>query len=112
MGSQSIGELAIFGFHVDEHEGVQIGARRRPVRYLHMLLDRHAVLLVDGLAVESLFPGDLALAAMAPQARASLETALTDLVRRNGPYGPLARPAARRHEARAALAALVPLRAA
>ncbi|MFP4451018.1 MAG: hypothetical protein ACLFP0_08840, partial [Rhodosalinus sp.] len=64
--------------------------------YVHLLLPRHDLLLAEGIAAESFYPGPEALAALSPADRAALAAALP-----GGPaaYGAPARPLVRRHEA-------------
>jgi hypothetical protein len=52
-----------------------------PVDYWHFAFDRHAVVRAEGAAAESLYPGKMALAGMAPAARAELRAIFPDLDR-------------------------------
>lgn len=89
------GEVLVAAAHLVDGRGI----RRVPggmVRYVHLLLPRHDLLLAEGIAAESFYPGPEALAALAPSDRAALAAALP-----GGPaaYGAPARPLVRRHEA-------------
>ncbi|MEM8752602.1 MAG: Hint domain-containing protein, partial [Pseudomonadota bacterium] len=70
-----------------------------PVEYFHMLFDKHEIVFVDGVASESLHPGDQALDALADDARAELFSLFPEL--RTGPPPPLVRPTIRSFEASA-----------
>jgi hypothetical protein len=88
-------EVLVAAAHLVDGRGI----RRLPgglVRYVHLLLPRHDLLLAEEIAAESFYPGPEALAALAPSDRAALEAVLP-----GGPaaYGPPARPLVRRHEA-------------
>ncbi|RBI86624.1 hypothetical protein DRV85_04115 [Rhodosalinus halophilus] len=88
-------EVLVAAAHLVDGRGI----RRVPggtVRYVHLLLPRHDLLLAEGLVAESFYPGPEALAALAPADRAAVLAALPD-----GPaaYGAPARPFLRRHEA-------------
>jgi hypothetical protein len=69
------------------------GARRaqaiREVSYHHLLLPQHAIILAEGVAVESLYPGRVSLSAFLPEARDNLLSVLRD----HCPTGPGQTPA-------------------
>ncbi len=83
---------------------------KRRVTYHHLLLPRHAVMLAEGAAVESFYPGPNALAGLCFSARLSLFAAMPRLSRITScadaarHYGPLAYPALDRQAFRALLA--------
>ncbi|MBJ3761700.1 Hint domain-containing protein [Maribius pontilimi] len=87
--------------------GLRRAEGRKTVTYVHLLLDRHAVLRVDGVASESFYPGALALKAMAPATRKRLEKILPPVARitcrdtARLAYGPTARPVLSMAELRA-----------
>lgn len=71
------------------------------VEYLHLLLDRHAVLFAEGLAAESLLPGGEGLRGFGAEAVAEIRALFPALDPATGAgYGPAARPILRAHEAR------------
>ena len=43
------------------------------VTYVHIMFDQHEVVFSDGLATESFYTGDQAMAALAPAARAEIK---------------------------------------
>jgi hypothetical protein len=69
------------------------GARRaqaiREVSYHHLLLPQHAIILAEGVAVESLYPGRMSLSSFLPEARDNLLSVL----RHHCPTGPGQTPA-------------------
>ena len=64
------GHLAHLGW------GARHEPARGPVHYHHLLLPRHALILAQGLACESFYPGPVALAALAPEQRKAVAVAL------------------------------------
>lgn len=69
-------------------------ARGRPqVRYLHLLFERHQVLLAEGVQSESFWPGPQALAALDPRGRKEILSLLPGLAGKTveAAYGPRAR---------------------
>lgn len=66
-----------------------------PITYCHVLLARHHLLSAGGIWSESLYPGDMALQTINPQARAEIARLVPDL----GRYGPKAATALRSFEA-------------
>ncbi|MGB8815358.1 MAG: Hint domain-containing protein, partial [Paracoccaceae bacterium] len=78
---------------------------RRQVGYHHLLLRRHAIVFANGAAVESLYPGPMALRSLGAQACAGLVQAMPMLagvmagkLAAEGIYGPTARPILPRRE--------------
>ena len=69
--------------------GIRQMKGRRAVTYYHVLLERHAILLSEGLPTESFYPGPTALAMLSPSQRAALLGALSAPPEK---YGPTARP--------------------
>ena len=68
------------------------------VDYFHLMFEQHEVIRAEGLAAESLFPGDHAVASLTPAARARMERAFAHLGGDWSGYGPLARPCLNRWE--------------
>jgi hypothetical protein len=72
------------------------------VCYVHLLFDRHQVILSEGLATESFLPGPAMTQALAPETLRELLALFPDLDPETGEgYGPAARRMLRAHEARA-----------
>ncbi|SLN11052.1 hypothetical protein ROJ8625_00236 [Roseivivax jejudonensis] len=71
-------------------EGVQQTFRRGLVRYHHVLLSSHQVIVANGLLSESFFPGPGSVTMMSAKTRRSLANVLGATLE----YGPLARPEA------------------
>ncbi|MCV6595109.1 MAG: Hint domain-containing protein [Silicimonas sp.] len=69
------------------------------VTYLHMLFDRHEVVIANGAPSESFYPGDAALSALAAPARDELFRLFPAL--RSGTYGSTGRPVVAEDAARA-----------
>ncbi|MDB2407043.1 Hint domain-containing protein [Jannaschia sp.] len=69
------------------------------VTYIHLLFDRHEIVLSDGILSESFHPGPVALSSLDRAARAELLTLFPQLAHSKG-YGPMARPALRPAETR------------
>ena len=67
--------------------------------YVHVLMPRHEILTSNAMPVESLFPGQMALAALSPPARSSLRLALQQYGQTPETYGDKARPTLTRREA-------------
>lgn len=77
------------------HDGVY----RKPggvVTYCHLLFDAHHLVLSEGAWTESLYPGDMTLQSVNPDARKEIARMFPDL----GAYGPKAVPCLRSFEAR------------
>lgn len=72
----------------------RIARGRRSLRYLHLLFERHQVVIAEGVLTESFWPGPQALSALAPRAADEVRRLVPGL--RGGPvesaYGPRARP--------------------
>ena len=87
--------------------GVRRMNGKRQVTYVHMLLERHAVILSEGATTESLYPGPVARAFIGTVKWREIEQAFPGVSRDvEGAYGPLARPCATRREAEALATAL------
>ncbi len=85
-------------------EGLK-GARRmsgrREITYVTLLFERHEIIFAEGAAVESLYPGPMALAVLSPFQRLEILTCLPGLMRTGAKgYGPFARPVLMPKEAR------------
>jgi hypothetical protein len=75
------------------------------VEYIHLLFDRHQIVLSEGLATESLHPGPQVLADLPAESLAELLDLFPMLDPETGAgYGPPARPPLRTYEARALIA--------
>ena len=71
------------------------------VTYVHMLFDRHQIVIANGAPSESFFPGDSGLDAIEEAARAEVFQLFPELRSNLGSYGPASRICVRPHEARA-----------
>uniref|UniRef100_UPI0002557EBC Hint domain-containing protein n=1 Tax=Oceanicola sp. S124 TaxID=1042378 RepID=UPI0002557EBC len=49
-----------------------------PILYIHLVLDRHALILAEGLACESFWPGDMALDQLSPADRQRVRAIMGD----------------------------------
>lgn len=65
-------EVLVPATHLTCLEGVEVTPAETPVTYIHILFDRHEVVLSDGLWSESFQPGDLTLTALDDDQRAEL----------------------------------------
>lgn len=83
---------------VNDHSITRTGARK-DVHYVHFALDRHEVVLANGQPTETLFPGDLALAALPSDDVRELVTLFPELADA-GPGPQLYARCLKRHEAR------------
>lgn len=78
--------------------GVAWGDVAEGVRYVHVLLPRHDLILAQGIWSESFYPGPYALRLMAPDARKDFDAAVSSLTSPGGVnhYGPRVLPRATR----------------
>ncbi|MEQ9694725.1 Hint domain-containing protein [Shimia sp. SDUM112013] len=74
------------------------------VTYYHLLLERHEVLVANGLPCESLFPGDAAIAAMDAEAREDLKQRFPEFRQGWAGFGDTARQSLTRREGELLLA--------
>lgn len=70
-----------------------------PVTYHHILMERHCVLISNGLETESLFPGDIATASLDDANRSKMTEALAAHKKTAKTFGTTARTSLRRWEA-------------
>ncbi|MCT8330018.1 Hint domain-containing protein [Albidovulum sediminis] len=82
------------------------------VEYVHLMLDRHDIVLSNGIATESLFPGDTAIASLTAEARAEMERAFPEFAGDWAFYGPTARRTLTGREAQTLWTRMAPLGAA
>ncbi len=80
--------------------GVSQETACRRVRYHHLMLDRHQILLAEGAAAESLHPGPMALAALPRRALAELQANFLPYELERLAHQPSARRVLKSHEAR------------
>ncbi|WHZ34660.1 Hint domain-containing protein [Sagittula sp. MA-2] len=88
--------------HLAEAEGpVKAAAGTRHVRYHHLMLAKHHLLVAEGVLSESFYPGPIGIAGLGQPERLSLLTLLPALADRTAlvAYGPTARPVLKRKEA-------------
>lgn len=91
--------------HLVDGLGIAVEPPDAPVTYHHLLFDRHELLLSEGLATESLYPGPWAVSGLESAARAEV-LALFPALAAGAPPPPLARPLLRGRETRALMAYL------
>ncbi len=85
---------------VDLVDGDQVYRRSGGfVEYHHFLLDRHEVVFAEGVASESLLPGECAQSALGAKAVSEIESALSNLGQSLATYGPAARRTLKSFEA-------------
>lgn len=82
--------ILVTGFGIERlfgHDAAFVAARDLPdvhiapvddVTYVHILTEAHMAVLANGCPAETLLPGDMALLALGPDARAEIETLVTD----------------------------------
>jgi hypothetical protein len=87
-------------------------AQPETVEYIHLMLDRHDIVLSNGIATESLFPGDTAIASLTDEASAEMERAFPEFAGDWAFYGPTARRSLTGREAEALWSRMAPLGAA
>lgn len=85
--------------HLIGRPGVMLEPPARALDYHHLLFDRHEVILAEGCATESLFPGPQAMLALPPAARQEILLLFPELAGAQMP--PAARPFLTRREAAA-----------
>ncbi|MFZ1483102.1 MAG: Hint domain-containing protein, partial [Paracoccaceae bacterium] len=95
-------EVLVRAEHLTHLPGVALAAETE-VTYIHLLFDRHEVVLSDGTWSESFQPGDRTLAGLDGAARDELFHLFPDLA--TGPAYASARPTLRRYEAKVLTAA-------
>ncbi|MGR3636299.1 MAG: Hint domain-containing protein [Shimia sp.] len=88
--------------HLVDGDGVRVADSARTVTYVHLQLDRHEILLSDGVPTESLNPGEVAMSALPEASKAELRALFPELD--EGPACAPARPLAYRREVEAILA--------
>lgn len=71
--------------------GVRLAHLGGRLGYHHLLLDRHALILANGTAVESLYPSAALIARLAPERRAEVHAALAAAGHAGRPYPPVAK---------------------
>ncbi len=95
-------EVLVAAKHLCSWPGIFIDRSEQPVEYLHILMDRHEILLADGALAESLFLGDEALHTLSSDGLQELASIFPDRVTHLSPgFGHAARKILRAHEARA-----------
>lgn len=93
MAQLTCGEPEVFATAAHLVNGTTVRRVRRPfVTYVHLLCENHQVILAEGSASESLFPGGLAMQAFDRQARHEITRLFPDLCPERGTGLGLARP--------------------
>lgn len=75
----------------------------KSVTYMHMMFDRHQIVLANGVLSESFHPGDYAMTCLTDEARAEVLTLFPELVDHPAAYGSTARFVMKKHEVAAIL---------
>jgi hypothetical protein len=73
------------------------------VTYVHLMFDRHEIVISEGVPSESLYPGPCAMGSLAPAARREVLQIFPELSSGGRGYGPLAAAELKAHEARVLL---------
>jgi hypothetical protein len=96
-------EVLAAAVHLIGHPGIVRDPGARPVRYCHLLFDRHEIVLAEGLAAESLLRTPRSLACLTPGQRRAIAAAACGKLAHMVPARPILTPAeARRLVAQAA----------
>lgn len=85
--------------------GARVARGVKQVEYIHLLCQRHEMLIVEGMHSESFYPGPQALRALGPDARAEIGALLPDLSHSDAAqavaaYGTTVRPVLKRRDLR------------
>ncbi|NVO56425.1 Hint domain-containing protein [Rhodobacteraceae bacterium B1Z28] len=95
-------EALVAAKHLCSWPGISIDTSDQPVEYVHILLDRHEILIAEGAPAESLFLGDEALHTISSEGLQELAAIFPDrITSQNSGFGRAARLILRDHEARA-----------
>lgn len=90
------GEHLVRAKHLAQMQGgrVRIARGVTSVCYVHLMFETHQAVLSNGIASESFYPGEMGLAALAPDVSRSVVALFPDLARKPAAkcYGPTARP--------------------
>jgi Ca2+-binding RTX toxin-like protein len=92
-------EVFVSALHLVDGQAVT-QTEQAAVTYIHLMFDRHEVILAEGAATESFHAGEVGLSAIAEGAREELFALFPELRSHPASYGPTARTCLRRHEAR------------
>jgi len=85
-------EALVAAKHLLPLPGVAVADNMDAVTYVHIMFDQHEVVFSDGLATESFYTGDQAMAALAPAARAEIKAIFPELQSADFRKTPSARP--------------------
>ena len=105
---------ASLALHLGEEDGLAMAkhmvngadvrvAPQAKVTYMHMMFDRHQIVLANGVLAESFHPGDYAMTCLTDEARVEVLSLFPELVDRPAAYGTTARFVMKRHEVAAIL---------
>ncbi|WP_170333604.1 Hint domain-containing protein [Ruegeria arenilitoris] len=95
-------EALVAAKHLCSWPGIDVVETNEPVEYIHILLDRHEILMAEGALAESLFLGDEALYVMSSEGLQELAEVFPDTVHLDQQgFGRAARMILREFEARA-----------
>lgn len=91
------GEVLVAAKHLIDDRNVR-RAGTSTVCYVHLLFDRHEIVIAEGLETESFLPGPVTLSGLEEQTRAELLALFPELAESPTGYGPPARPLLQRWE--------------
>ena len=81
-------EVLVAAKHLLDAPGVSIASAAAGVTYLHLLFDRHELVVSNGAVTESFYPGDQALSAVDQAARDEILEIFPDILARDRPPAP------------------------
>ncbi|MDW4550231.1 Hint domain-containing protein [Defluviimonas sp. D31] len=102
-------EVLVAAKHLKFAPTLRRPARPETVEYFHLMLDRHDIVLSNGIETESLFPGDTAIASLTEDARAEMARVFPEYAGDWTLYGPTARRTLSAREAEALWTKMAPL---
>ncbi|MCV2874010.1 Hint domain-containing protein [Defluviimonas sp. WL0050] len=102
-------EVLVAAKHLKFAPTLRRPARPEAVEYFHLMLDRHDIVLSNGIETESLFPGDTAIASLTEDARAEMALVFPEYAADWTLYGPTARRTLSAREAEALMKKVPPL---
>lgn len=89
--------MLVPALHLVDGDAVQL-VTGGEVTYVHLLFDKHELILTQGCWTESLFLGEMALTTILPKARTEIYALFPELAKRQAPAH-ISHPVMRRHEA-------------
>ncbi|MCC7321100.1 MAG: Hint domain-containing protein [Rubellimicrobium sp.] len=92
-------EVLVAALHLVNDSTIRLTPRDR-VTWVHILFDRHEIVMAEGCPSESFHPGAIGLSRLDEAARDEILTLFPELAQPDGPARATARPCLRAHEAR------------